>query len=491
MNLLYLNSHLIKLLSSKKDIFKQIEVEFFKKEYSINLLKNSQISSVDIVASAIKESINSVFIGKKKPKDFLFILENPPFKTLRVELPAELSEQAIKSFLHQKINIQFAQDDQLFFYQVQEFDSKKTAIAYLLPRSFVEKIAEISSVLDIKVKGFIPENLLYFHMFHSTLSQTKKEYIWFINTTKLSDGKIRAESYFYDNQGPLEEQKIDKTFKDEEEFKKFIIEVKKKKEKKNIKFHRLILGGFLSTTLRQDLLTKEVGVWVNPLYKIIEKKHMDKLKSFVNFEPSDERFWDYLPHISYLIHSPEYLVFSKKMIKTPLYTASPRLSTRSDTSGKISFLKNFAISFVLAFIIVFGINQIQSGGVKIPAFIAQKQNPTPTPTTPATPPTNTPTPTPSIKRENVRIKILNGSGVKGQAGELQNFLEEKGYQEILTSNADNFDFERTEIHYKKESILNLVKQDLQELVPNPALKNLEEDSAADIIIITGKDLSFE
>ena len=410
---------------------------------------------------------------------------------MRIDLPSELSNQAIKSFLHQKINIQFAQDEQLFFYQVQEFDSKKTAIAYLLPQSFVEKIAEISSVLDIRVKGFIPENLLYFHMFRSTLSQTKKEYIWFINTTKLSDGKIRIESYFYDSQGPIEEPKIDKIFKDQEEFKKFILEIKKKKEKKNIKFHRLILGGFLSTTLRQDLLTKEVGIWINPLYKIIEKKHMDKLKNLVNFDPSDEKFWNYLPHISYLIHSPEYLVFSKKIIRTPVYATPSTLSYKPDASGKISFLKNFVISFILAFIVVFGINQIQSGGIKLPDFISQRQNPTPTPTTVVNPPTNTPTPTPNIKRENVRIKILNGSGIRGQAGQLQDFLEEKGYQEILTSNADNFDFERTEIHYKKESILNLVKQDLQELAPNPALKNLEEDSAADIIIITGKDLSFE
>ena len=64
MNLLYLNSHLIKLLSSKKDIFKQIEVEFFKKEYSINLLKNNQISSVDISIS--HKGINKLRIHRQE-----------------------------------------------------------------------------------------------------------------------------------------------------------------------------------------------------------------------------------------------------------------------------------------------------------------------------------------------------------------------------------------------------------------------------------------
>jgi copper homeostasis protein CutC len=64
-------------------------------------------------------------------------------------------------------------------------------------------------------------------------------------------------------------------------------------------------------------------------------------------------------------------------------------------------------------------------------------------------PSPTPTPKILVDKQAVRIKVLNGSGVSGKASAVKEILKEKGYQEILTGNADSFDYEKTEVSVKK------------------------------------------
>jgi hypothetical protein len=117
------------------------------------------------------------------------------------------------------------------------------------------------------------------------------------------------------------------------------------------------------------------------------------------------------------------------------------------------------------------------------------EKPTETPT-PTLEPTKTPTPTPKIEREKIKVKILNGGGVPGKATVVKNLLKEKGYEEILTGNADNFDYDKTEIQVKKDdkSFADLMAADIKDNSSSPRItSDLDEKDAPDVIVIVGKD----
>ena len=52
-------------------------------------------------------------------------------------------------------------------------------------------------------------------------------------------------------------------------------------EDKHQKINRLILSGTLSDSVRQDTFTKDVGIWTNPLKRILPHFYADYLKMLV------------------------------------------------------------------------------------------------------------------------------------------------------------------------------------------------------------------
>lgn len=102
----------------------------------------------------------------------------------------------------------------------------------------------------------------------------------------------------------------------------------------------------------------------------------------------------------------------------------------------------------------------------------------------------TPTPSPELNREEVSIKVLNGTGIAGVAGRAKTFLENLGYPEIKTGNADSYEYQKTEISIKEEKTeyLDLIIEDLGEDYPASSdSSTLEEDSLFDIVITIGKE----
>jgi hypothetical protein len=144
------------------------------------------------------------------------------------------------------------------------------------------------------------------------------------------------------------------------------------------------------------------------------------------------------------------------------------------------FITSFAVSFLLFVLISkFG------GNIKIPDFLTKKNTVIVTPT--IAPPS--PTPTPNFNKEEVKIKILNGSGVKGTALEIKEILRKKGYVEILTDNADNFDYLITEIQVKsdKKQLGDMIKNDLKDYVSSPKITILDDTEASDLVLIFAAD----
>lgn len=101
----------------------------------------------------------------------------------------------------------------------------------------------------------------------------------------------------------------------------------------------------------------------------------------------------------------------------------------------------------------------------------------------------TPTPAAELDREDLSIQVLNGTGKSGAAGAAQTVLEDKGYQNIETGNADNYDYEQTVIKLKdaKMSFFEMLSKDLKDdydVSSDP--KTLDEESEYDAVVIVGK-----
>ena len=73
---------------------------------------------------------------------------------------------------------------------------------------------------------------------------------------------------------------------------------------------------------------------------------------------------------------------------------------------------------------------------------------------------------------------------------MQDILQEAGYSDIVTGNADTFDYETTELQLAEgaEDALLLLQEDLDGYVEITEASAIEdEDETADVILIIGTD----
>lgn len=124
------------------------------------------------------------------------------------------------------------------------------------------------------------------------------------------------------------------------------------------------------------------------------------------------------------------------------------------------------------------------------------QTPTPTPnggltTFPTTAPTPTPsaTPTPEpVDKSEIRIEILNGTGVPGEASFLQGELEDLGFEEITAGNADTQDAGETTVTYSRDlspAISDEITEALEEIYETVRTRTATISGDYDVSIVTG------
>ncbi len=123
--------------------------------------------------------------------------------------------------------------------------------------------------------------------------------------------------------------------------------------------------------------------------------------------------------------------------------------------------------------------------------------PTAAPTEEATPSgTITPTDKPEAKpttgvvsqAADLNIQVLNGSGTVGAAGETATFLKDKGYKNVETGNADNFDYTGVTVRIKdsQKKFLSTITKDLGEKYTVETGDPLPSDSTSDVTVTVGK-----
>lgn len=157
-------------------------------------------------------------------------------------------------------------------------------------------------------------------------------------------------------------------------------------------------------------------------------------------------------------------------------TSSP---DSGDSTSKVLILLTIVLFLIGLVIFVLA---IKSSGFSL----ANMNNSTTTPTPTASPtiaPTATPVP---LKKSDLKISILNGSGKPGFAGIAKTYLESLGYQNITTGNADSYDHPTTTISVKtKSSVTDQLKADLSQKYTVTESTSSSTSTDSDVVIVLG------
>ncbi len=474
----FLDQKQIKILLLKKTMLGQFEASFFAKKHEVDFLSNGSVNNLDLLASALKEGLTQ--LGAQQEKQVFLILPQESFVFLKAEVPVDIGSSAVTSFIQDKARASLRVDLDNYFYDyfLKEVDQRRQVTFYAIEADRLEKYFETFNLLGLKVTSLLPESLSLFKLFEKTLRPEKKENILYVDFTK---GELSG--YIYDSGGLYSDEKWVESLSTEETLQQALKTRKEELEQKGIKLNRIILAGDESENVRQDTFTKEVGVWTNLLKRIIPDFYQESLKLLVVKTGSPFPILAYDVCFGAFVFSQENKGFH--ILKNPFKMKKRRISL----SGFPLFRREvliFLVSAILSFGVFLGLSKLNWSGVKLPNLsttIGQIK--------PSLTPTKIPsTPTPSIKKEELKIKILNGSGTAGKASTLKDLLVEKGYQEIVTGNADNFDYKQTIIQTKKSLAAagQQIAKDIRDSVASPKLDpTLIATDPSDVIITIGSD----
>lgn len=460
----------------------QYETVFFEKKYQTDLMTGGVIQNVDFVASAIKEAFAASGVSDR---DIYLILPQECFSFFRIEVPIDIASSAIASFVQDKARslIPANQEETLSDYVITDNENKKLISYFAIDMAIVSKLKEALQLIDLKLTFILPETLSYFKLFEKTLRKDKKENIWYVS---YNDPNLVG--YLYDSYGLLSSEKWTSTVNSEHTIETALKEKAELYETDGKKLNRLILSGEGSDAIRQDTFTKSIGVWTNPLKRIISNFYQDYIKLLLtgaNNKP--------FPILTYDTCFGAF-IFSQENKQFSFFKSGTKIPTTMGTGGKSVSLSKPKIGkeiliFIASFVLSFGLFILISRAninVSLP-FIKAKPTVAPLPT--EVPPTPTPTISPNIKRDEIKVKILNGSGTVGKAGDVKSVLKDLGYSDIVTDNADNFDYTQSVLQIKKSKaeLSGLMKKDLQKYVASFKEQTLDEKDPADIVIIVGTD----
>ncbi len=496
---LFLGKNNIKVIGMTKTLLGQYTVAHFAKTHTSAFIVDGALQSVDLIAGAIKEAMTSAQPAPLTDRDISLTLPQELFTFGRYAIPTDISPSALMPFVQDKVrtDMKLHLENVHIDYIMMNRDGAQTVFIYALDKNIVESLKNTLGLVQLKIARIIPETCAYYTLFEKTLRNDKKEYVLFANYE--SHG---AYAYLYDSAGLLNTKRYE--FGDD--FKTDMHTTVLALEQENTKLNRLILSGTESRTVRQDLFTKDVGAWTNPLEKIIDNFYRDYLKMIIPQENGTLSILQYDVCFGSFIFSEEHKEFTLMnggaTNNTPTFSFSRPKQTHQPSFApakngimreifNLKTLSIFAVSFILSFGIMYGGSYLKSTGWKLPAFpqVSQKMASKPTPKlTPK--PTKAPTPTPTIDRATLKVRVLNGGGVPGKAGDVKTILQDAGYTDIVTANADTFDYTKTELQLSKKAsgALALITKDLADYVKIKDAKTITDtDETADIIITIGED----
>lgn len=479
---LFIDKNRVEILYLKKSILGQYETRAFSKLYpSSNLLTQGRVTNVDLIASAAKEVVQSLADSPIKEKDILLILPQESYTFMRLDLPKDIALSAIPSFVEDKARSQLPLNlnESSYDFFIEEGVNEKYLHFFAVENETIDKFKQALNLIDLKLKLVLPESVTFFKLFQKTLRKDKKENIFFV-----SFEENQLTGLLYDSFGQLSSEKWTASLDDKKKVEEILKEKAGELEKAGYKLNRLILAGSRSENVRQDTFTKEIGVWTNPLKRIIPEFYQDYLKLLIS---SSNQPFSVLSNEACV----GAFIFHEELKRFSLLNNVKGVTKSIFAVPRVNLFKKEFLIFIASFIFSFIFFFLLSKSNFMFNFNLKSSIPTPKAKSVTVKPKEviTPTPSPKFLKEEIKIKVLNGSGVVGKAGLVKELLKEKGYQEILTGNADSFDYEQTELQVKKSksSLAEIIKGDLKGYVSKIIESTLDEDEASDAVIIIGAD----
>ena len=252
----------------------------------------------------------------------------------------------------------------------------------------------------------------------------------------------------------------------------------------------LVVISFNRTPIYSKILDKkltqgdieEIFTYTKDRFKIFPQQIIFSPTGDTAFSPYDfsaltPEYLDINP-ISGLIHSDNLSGPDEATSRLEIKNSPPVVVDQSLLVKKIIIILTLCI-FVVLFLII--------GGKKLFSPNTNQINPASSIT-----PTIIPSPTPTINFDLIKIQVLNGSGISGEAAKVTELLSQNKFKVTKTGNAPNYDFVKTEIQVKNStstSVTDLLIKSLEsEYTSTISATRLQESDEYDIKITTGKPL---
>lgn len=437
--------------------------------------------NIDVWALHLKKALTDAQVTKYSTQKVALVLGQRFFQFVRVEIPTDIQDSAIGQYVKSKIQETLPQnpENSLLKYYLMENRGKKFAQVYIINPEVMNQIRTLLSFYELSAAEIYPESLLIFDLFAHTLNKTKEEPSLFLEyDNQMSYGLL------FDATGLYSPATVFFPSKDVNS------EVKKVNAQEKNTLARLILSGTESASVRQDSFTKDVGVWTNPLHKILPTSSLVETAKAYEFE---NVFLEYSRELVLLKRmedkSSKLLSMSPNQQTGVVRPTVPTTRIKSSGGSVKKFIKPIAfvlVSFVATFFVLRTVMSSNMALPKLPllSFMQPTATPTPTPI-----PEPTPTPTPAADKEDLVIEIQNGVGTPGLAGKFKAFLEKKDYTVESVGNADNYDYEKTTVITSDQGVYGMIVGDLSEIGGKKAVFEKTNDKKKTIIII-GADLQI-
>lgn len=484
----------IQILQTKKAILGSNSSIWMEKSFEKKLIEKGSFALPELLTSAIKETLSTS--GKDiRDKEVVVSLHHSVYTLFRTEIPLEIDKTAYHVYLKEQFsaaNDHMKLNDYVLEMFVKEYENRKYGFVYALSKEELAKVAQALELLDFKLTHIVPEQLAYYTVFDKTLRLDKHEHILFVTYEDQT-----LEGFYYDTFGPLPEPKAwivrDVTSTNIEST---LSQKASEYAAKVAKLNRLVISGADSDKIRQDTFTKNVGVWTNPMKRIVPNFYQEYVTLIQGKAESGVTF----PALAYsdvfgtfiCMHDTKAFVYSRSGAKNHVippitHSSSPAMSTHEE-SKRFRFPKEIML-FVVIFLITFGLFYFIANSRSSEGF-SFFGSPSPTPTAVPTEAPPSPTPTIEVKREEIRVQVLNGTGVAGQAGSTKTLLTTAGYKDVTTGNASKYDYTQSEVQIKKdkEYVKDTILEDIKTVIESPKVTELDSTSTSDVVIIIGKDV---
>ena len=163
----------------------------------------------------------------------------------------------------------------------------------------------------------------------------------------------------------------------------------------------------------------------------------------------------------------------------PVLTPASEVREKSDRSWTWMLLA-FVLGMVAGGVGGFVLAKIQNSRTKSDQPVVEKVV--------TSTPSSSPAAVVQVDRADLKVQVLNGSGVKGEAARAKEYLEGLGYKDVKVGNADT-DAGLTVVEFKKSAAkyVDTLTNDLSKKYKLGPNVNLNEDAEFDVIVTLGAE----